>query len=173
MTLANMGLPMIAVVWPVGWLLIIPIILVEWLLACRMLKIPSLKGLEVAGIGNLASTFLAVPVTWGVMLVLALVFPYSDLDSFLGVINNVVLHSAWLAPWRGESHWMVPAAALTLCVPFYFASVGVEYAIARGLLASRFPTVRCGSWAWKSNGLTYGAIATCLIGMTLFNRLKS
>lgn len=165
MMLANMGLPMIFVVWPTSFFLIVPVILVEWFLACRLLKIPAREGFYVSGFGNVVSTILAVPVTWGAMLILALLTPYSSMDTFAGVLNNVVVHSAWLGPWEGKGDWMVPAAALTLCIPFFFASVRIEYSMAKWILRNRFPQARCGRWAWTANSVTYGAIAICLLAL--------
>jgi len=167
-TLANMGLPMIGVVWSAGWLLLIPIILIEWKLACGLLRIPARAGLEVAGIANLASTILAIPVAWGFMFILALLTPSSGNDSFLGVVNNVVVHSAWLAPWKGAGNWVVTAAAATLCVPCFFASVLCEGLIAKSILLSKFPQAPWWRWAWMANTATYGGIVMCLLGLLLF-----
>lgn len=165
--IANMGLPMIAIVWPVSWLAYIPIVLVEWGLACRIMKIPARRGLAVSAVGNLASTLLAIPVLWALMLAAGAMAPFRSPDSFLGVVNTVIVHSAWLAPWGSGPHWRVPAAAITLCVPFYFGSVATEYLVARGYLRRAYPEARCGRWAWVANGVTYGAIVCWLSVMVI------
>jgi hypothetical protein len=170
--MANAGVPMIFVIWPATWLLLIPIVLVEWALACRILKVPSLDGFLAACIGNLASTVVALPVTWVLMLIVALITPNSTLDSFWGVFNNVVLHSAWLLPLPAGGGWMVPAAALALCVPFFLASVGTERLIAGWTLRSKHPQARIGRWAWTANAVTYGAIMTGLGGILVYELTK-
>jgi len=165
--MANMGIPMIAVVWPFSWLAFVPIVLVEWWLACRMLKIPARRGLVVATVGNLFSTLLAIPVLWALMLLIGGMASFKSPDSFLGVVNSVVVHSAWLAPWEDGDHWRVPAAAITLCVPFYFGSVASEYLVAKGFLGRAGLCARCGRWAWVANGVTYGAIVCWLAVMVI------
>lgn len=166
--LANTGLPMIAVIWPVSWMLIIPIILAEWGVAHRILMVPAKQSLLVVLYGNLASTFLAVPLVWGIVLVLGMKAPNMTPDSFWGVINNVVLHSAWLLPWNGAANWMVPAAAFTLCIPFFLASVWIEGGVARLMLHSTYPDARCRRWAWSANAVTYGALMACLFALAIY-----
>jgi hypothetical protein len=46
----------------------------------------------------------------------------------------VTWQSPWLIPYEDDLVWMVPAAALCLLVPFFFASVYIEYQVARRVL---------------------------------------
>src|SRR5881628_2086955 len=64
---ADAGVPMLVLVWPASWVLLIPIIFVEAEIARSMLVLPYGRAFEVAGLANLASTFLGIPLTWGAL----------------------------------------------------------------------------------------------------------
>ena len=132
---ANVGAPMLAVVWPCAWVLLIPIILVEALVAMRVLKQDFRAGLKTAGKANLISTFVGIPVTWILLLLIELMFWWAGTawDFSLPVKKTlaVTVQSPWLDPWESEFYWMVPAASAVLCVPFFFMSVWVENRVAR------------------------------------------
>lgn len=165
---ANAGLPMLVIVWPVSWLLYFPIVLIEMVVATRVLETGLRQSLRVSAIANLASTLVGIPFAWGAALVLELGLggALSATDSEVGTIH------AWLlllltAPWPGPSTqpWMVLASAIVLCVPFFFASVLAEALVARRLLPE-ISSARIQRWVWRSNMLSYGGIVV-LLAVTL------
>jgi hypothetical protein len=157
--LANAGYPMIIAIWPAAWLLFAPVLLVETVVAIRVLKSGFDNALGLSFFANLASTLVGIPVTW---FLLAMVVAegaqvWTPPDTAAGRIAEVTLGSPWLLP--REAHpdhfaWMVPAAGLTLCIPFFFMSVVCEGLIARLLLG---PTRRkeAWRWAWLANAASY------------------
>lgn len=162
---ANAGYPMIVAVWPAAWYLIAPVILIEAFVASRVLQCSPAEGAKVSSIGNVVSAFVGVPLTW-----FALALGVSEVgsrwpppDTPTGRLVNVTLGSAWLMPYDDgrDWSWMVTAAGLSLCPPFFFVSVGVEGLVARGLLGSgRWR--EAWRWAWMGNALSYALIVVLL-----------
>jgi hypothetical protein len=169
-TWANAGYPMILAIWPTAFSLLLPIVLIEALAARRVFKGSFLQGLKLSAAANLASTILGIPLTW---YLLALVenrllswFPPSTSESTS--ILSVTIGSPWLMPMDLERDlpWMVPAAGLSLCVPFFFVSVVIEGLAARLILRSS-PPRNAWRWAWIANSLSYLLLVACL-GTRLF-----
>jgi hypothetical protein len=139
---ADAGVPMIFLEWPAMVMALIPVILIEFFVVQRMLKL----GSKTAGIGltvaNLASTLVGVPMTWVVLVVceMGLGFVFSNLfprysetmftsghpPGPLGKLIFVALQAPWMAPYESQLYWMIPLAAMLLLVPFLGISYGVE-----------------------------------------------
>lgn len=66
-TLADSGLPMLAVMAPPMWGLLLLIVPLEALIAERILSIPKSKSLKVSAIANCVSTIVGVPLTWALL----------------------------------------------------------------------------------------------------------
>jgi len=170
---ADAGVPMLVLLWPAAWALLVPVVLLEAEVARRRLALPYRDGLRVAGVANAVSTFVGIPVTWGVLVVVELVATGGralGLGTLAGRIAAVTVQSPWLIPYEADLDWMIPVAALVLCVPFFFMSVFVEAFIARRLLASHAPAhVR--SWSWRANLASYGAIVALGAAALLYSTL--
>src|ERR1700681_5001783 len=67
---ANVGIPMLAYAWPVGWLILIPVILLEAVVARRVLRATWSSGLKIAGLGNFISTLVGIPLAWAAVLLI-------------------------------------------------------------------------------------------------------
>jgi len=157
---ANVGVPMLAVVWPASWWLLVPVILLESLVAVRLLRVGFVRGARVVGIANLLSTLAGIPITWGILVLVQMLLGWGDArwmpDSLTGALAAVTLQSPWLMPFEEQLRWMVPAAAAVLCVPFFLMSIIAEGPVVGVLLdLDGKDTWR---WAWRANGLTYGLI---------------
>ena len=61
---ANAGIPMLLLVWPAMWLLLLPIIVLEAAAATKILHVDFLQGVQIAGVANLVSTLVGIPITW-------------------------------------------------------------------------------------------------------------
>jgi len=149
---ANIGIPMIMLMWPAAWLLLVAIVPIEALVARRVLG----RGREwrVSAVANLVSTAVGIPIAWLTLVLIQMVVAPGNygVSTAPAKLVSAVVQSAWLLPYDAHLHWMVPAAAATLCVPFYFASVLCEYLVARRFYAKEdYPKVR--RWAWLANGL--------------------
>ena len=168
--LADTGIPMLALVWPASWGLLVPIVLAEALVAVRVLGLSFGRSLKLAGVANLVSTLVGIPLTWfGVALVFGSLSSRVDMQAANGGLGAdlyyLLLMPCWINP-RPES-WMVVAATIILCVPFFFVSVWVEAAVVR-LLAPEVASGQVKRWAWRANGITYGCICILLAGMLVF-----
>ncbi len=117
---ADAGLPMIILVMPAMIVLLIPIITIEAIVLVKYLKLKYSRAFLSAGIGNIVSTIIGVPLTWGVMLSLELL---TVGDKGYGTLISVTLQAPWMAP---DENWMIPAAMAFLMIPFFFVSWIIE-----------------------------------------------
>jgi hypothetical protein len=171
---ADAGIPMLVLVWPGAWLALVPVVLIEALVARRILELGWGRSLRVALVANLASTGLGIPVTWlGLVLVEMLGAAVGMAGASLGValepgrwleIAFFPLMAAWLSD---SAPWMVVAAAIVLCVPFYFVSVWLEFFVARRFLPE-FDRVQVKRWSRIANAVSYGLIVFGLFGYMLY-----
>ncbi|HEY9714170.1 MAG TPA: hypothetical protein V6C72_11925, partial [Chroococcales cyanobacterium] len=127
---ANVGLPMLAIVWPAMWLLLVPIILLEAAVGTRLLHVDFIRAAQIAGVANVISTVIGIPITWIALVAVEMNVGKGGgvygLDTLWGRILSVTLQSPWLLPYM-DSGWVVPAAELFLCLPFCVMSIGTEF----------------------------------------------
>ncbi len=160
------GIPMLLIVWPSSWFLLLAIIPIEAAVAVRVLKTEWKKNLIMVSVANLASTIVGIPVTWVLLVVCQMLvgggYAYG-LDTDQSRMLAVTLQSPWLIPSVSDLPWMIPTAAV-LCVPFFFMSVFVEELSARRFVEKKsHPLLR--RWSWIANSLTYGCIVLVLLGL--------
>jgi hypothetical protein len=169
---ANMGIPMMFITFPYMVLGLIPVVGLEAWVIARKVSWPGKKAVKVALIANVVSTVIGIPLFW-----LGLVFLQMmtgggrsyGIDSLLQKFIAVTWQSPWLIPYDAELYWMVPAAALFLCIPFFFASWGFEYFIARKLERTADPLALKKACGW-ANAASY-AIFLCLSAVWLIQAL--
>lgn len=129
---ANAGVPMIFVTLPMMVVALLPIILIETALAKLYLKIPFRFLMRLIARANFFSTFVGIPITWLLLVVLELVSgggSASNLNFPESRLLAVTRDAPWLVPYEKQLFWMVPTAHLVLLIPFFFASWWVEYFI--------------------------------------------
>lgn len=170
---ANIGVPMAFVVMPAAIVLLPAIIVLEAAIGWRVAACSFGRALRTSTLANLVSTLAGVPLTWGA-LALPQVFLWGGaegLETRWQRIFAVTVQSPWLIPYEGDLHWMVPAAAMTLCLFFFFASVWVEYLVIRRLT----PDVErrlVGRWAWLGNVASYALLEIVLLVILLIQLSK-
>jgi hypothetical protein len=126
---ANMGLPMLALAFRPMLLLFLPILAIEASVIFRRIDISFSRSFKTVCMTNLASTFIGIPVTWVVLVLLQVItrtargFPT---DTVLTKLFAVTWQAAWLDHSGEELVWMVPSATITLFVFFFFASWLIE-----------------------------------------------
>ena len=122
---ANAGVPMIAIVFPEMILSLVPVILIEIAVLIKRLKINKQKTVLAVVAGNLYSTLFGISLTW-IILVVIQVITGGDRGIYnIGILLRNILSVTWQAPWlmpSNDLHWQIPAAALFLLIPFFFAS---------------------------------------------------
>ena len=135
---------MIGVVWPVAWLALLPVVLIESLVALKGLGLGFRRSLVVTGVANAVSTLVGIPITWFALVLLEerLGGVWRPIDTPAQKIVAVFSQAAWLCPYEHDMHWMIPVAALILCVPFYIVSVVIEYAVVRRMVTNPSRQVR-------------------------------
>ncbi len=163
---ADMGVPMLAVVWPASWVLFIPVVAIEAWIARRIVGLSIKRSVLASAVANAVSTIVGIPLVWGLLAFTEIVATGGGrafgIDSFWQRVFAVTVQAAWLIPYESELHWMVPVAAIVLLVPFFFASVFVERAVfSRFCKSSPELALR---WSWLANGATYSVI---LIGLVV------
>lgn len=129
---ANIGLPMIVVVWPTFWFALIPIVVIESLVMKRILTSTSSRYLLfTATSSNLISTLVGIPLAWLGMLLIQLTVPggagtFPDLNPYAQAILSVTLQAPWLLPYAHQYFWMIPTAFTVLMIPLFFMSYIIE-----------------------------------------------
>jgi hypothetical protein len=154
--LGDIGVPMIAVYWPLAWLALVPVIFIEALVARRSLHVGWSSALGSTTAANVLTILLGIPLVW-------LAWALIEMRFFAGppgtnhvsdMVRAVTLQAPWLPPYDRDLFWMMPLAALTLTVVFFFMSVAVEWLMMRVIYRANAPReVR--RWAWQANLLSY------------------
>jgi hypothetical protein len=164
---ANVGVPMLMVLWPVAVVAFVPVVAVEAVVARRVIGGGWGAAWKVSLVANLATTIAGVPVTWFVMLLVQLVVSLIGAGLELGpewswIGTPFVL--AWLPPHVERAAWWVGMAGAGLSVPLFFASVWIERRVGRRVLAGAAPeAVR--RWSWWANGWSYAGLVLFWIGV--------
>lgn len=139
MLLADMGVPMIFVQWPLMFAALLPVIAVEACVFRRRLTLPLGRAFKGSGFANLASTIAGVPIAWAVMLgvefaLMSGIGHFAErhhwaMSSPLWSVLSIFA-SAWVNP-PVQSYAGVALAAAMLLIPTYFLSVWIERRICR------------------------------------------
>ena len=159
LALANAGLPMLALAWPLHWIALLPVTLLEGELAHRRLEVQRLRGMKVSLVGNLISTLIGVPLAWAAMLAVEAivgygVFSFVDDPSISRTMHYVLFPFmvAWLGPTNNV--WIVYLAFVILAVPFCIASIFIEGKVAKRMLPS-VPAASVKAWVKLANVVSY------------------
>jgi hypothetical protein len=165
---ANVGLPMIAVAMPAFVVALIPIILIEAYVFARA-GFPFKWALQRNAIANVVTTFVGIPLTWGVLLLLQIATVGTDCseatDSWPQRIFAMIANSPWMCPFEPALiKWMVPVAMLILLVPFFFVSWLLEAWIIR-MIGRSFDGPRITAVCLRANLATYALLALYPIGL--------
>lgn len=171
---ADAGVPMLALLWPASWMAFIPVVLIEAWIARRILGLMWKPALLRTGLANAVSTLIGIPLTWGALLLIELGISGGGkafgIETLPQKLFAVIVQAPWLIPYEEGLGWMVPAAAIVLLVPFFFASVFIErWAFDRKRQLEK-PLV--GLWSWKSNLVTYGIMELLLFCTLIYGIAK-
>lgn len=175
---ANAGVPMIGVIWPMYWILLIPIILIETGYAKRCLPaIPFKKIFWPTTVANIISTLIGIPIVYGVFLLMQMyvipggtgVYGLSDIRS---VILSVTVQAPWLLPYEKNLFWMMPVAIMFLLIPFYFASAWIESFILTKFFNIYFDRALMKRISWKANQMSYLFLFLFCLGALSYNTFE-
>jgi len=154
---ANLGVPMLVLLWPAHVLAWLPFTVLQAELAHRELRLPRATALKISAVAKLVSAFIGVPLAWAGML--AVQFGVGAALSATGAASSgalaaatLPLRLAWLPPTANA--WRVYLAFALLAVPCCLLALGTEFIIARRMLASCEPRALRG-WIKRANLLSY------------------
>ncbi len=163
---ANIGIPMLAVAWPIAWASLIPVVLIEGGLARRILKLQLGRAMKVSLVANLVSTFVGIPVIWALCVMPALVAAVTIRGSASARMNPLfwILYVPWLPPltFIGNRSWVIPLCEAILCVPFFVGSAYTEFWVARKMLPG-IENAELRRWSFAANGMSYIIIVAVLM----------
>ena len=134
----------------------IPIVLVESLLVSWLAGVQYMRALGAVLIANLASTLVGVPLTW-IVLVIVQIVTGGGVDRGVG-FHAVTWQAPWLIPHDDHLHWMIPAAGLTLIVPFFLVSAWSESLIVRAMWRTD-DRRKIRMAVWSANAISYTLLA--------------
>jgi hypothetical protein len=124
---------MLAVSLPAMVILFVPILVIEACVIFKRINISLSRSFKTVCVTNLASTFLGIPVTWAVLVLLQELVYYRTgvaggllTDTVVDKLFAVTWQAAWLGGSGEELNWMIPGATVVLFVPFFFASWVIE-----------------------------------------------
>ena len=176
---ADAGLPMLAVFWPMSWLALFLIIPLEAAIGMYFTGFDGKLAAKISAQANLISTLLGIPLAWLMMVMLevgaswvALVAPglqaALEKSGIASSVAQVTIFSAWILPvGDAAAKWMIPCAAIFLCIPFCLISVWSEYLVARKILPAEDRS-RALRWSWLANISSYSAIVLFLLAWLLY-----
>lgn len=134
---ANAGVPMILITFPLMAIALVPIALIESAIVSARLGQSFGASLKVVGLANALSTLVGLPVTWLTLVAAQLLTGGSGaygIESIRSKFLAVTWQAPWLIPYEAHLYWMVPAACLTLLIPFFLASYQIEYRVVARLM---------------------------------------
>ncbi len=167
--LADIGIPLIGFTICLGWFTVIPVSLVETVIAMRVLRWPFLFAVQWVTVANLFTMLLGIPLTWFVVTLLTAFTGGGGWGH--GSIDGVLKSRGWLGPgYVGDMAWAVPLGLIVLCVPFFLMSWWLEYVflcafVARG---NRDARISLRDYAWKANFASYVLLVALLIGAMIW-----
>jgi hypothetical protein len=127
--LADAGVPMLFLEFPAMLYALVPVIVVEILVARKIMKIEPRRSIKAIVTANLASTVLGFPLLWFLLVVIQMLTGGGSahgLQSFWTRVYAVTVQAPWLIPYDADLKWMIPVAAAFLLIPAFFVSVYLE-----------------------------------------------
>jgi hypothetical protein len=156
--------------WPLAWLLLVPVVLVETLVARRLLAGELRHLVKCVLVANLWSTLAGIPLAYAFYFALVVAsdltqplvtaMAWSPLTTVFQAEQALARVAVYGPAWRG-SDVLVPLALAFTQIPAFFVSVLVEYAVVR----RRVPPEerdRVKLWAWRANETSYGLLLVLL-----------
>jgi hypothetical protein len=167
---ANTGVPTLVFIWPLAWILLIPVIFIEaGVICCTRKELKKRLVLKAVTFANLFSTLVGIPFAWGILFVIELAssfFYQPGMNSKLSAFFSGLFTSAWTIPW-GKSFewpWFYVSASTTLWGVFLYSSVRSEAWILKKYIKGDVKAL-----SWRANLASYVFLAMVFGVMALKN----
>jgi hypothetical protein len=170
--LADVGIPMIVIEWPLMLMAMVPVIILEALLIRRWVSLSYRDAFKGTTAANVVSTLAGVPLSWLMMLAVeyAVGLPmdiaadklHLNVDGPVFRVVSMLVSVAWIGGEDASMKWIIPACIAILLVPCFFLSVWIESKVCLGIWKNLDrETVRRG--VFRSNLASYTAllVLTC------------
>ena len=164
MILANAGIPLLGPVIALGWFSIVPVVLLETIIAVLLLRWRFAFALKWVSSANALTMLLGIPVVWFLTHVFSVLTGGGGWGD--GSINGVLRSPAWLGPgYLEDLGWAIPLGMIVLCVPFYLMSWWIEFAYLRRVTrdSSGYTERSLWAYAWKANFASYTLLVLLLL----------
>ena len=174
--LADAGLPMLAIAWPLSLPAFIPVVALESWIVRRTLNISWRIAITQMVKANVLSTLIGIPLAWAVSVALELLLMFivtnvAGSNSYppqgVGEVGRVILSAPWLGPFEQGGYWILPVAMSILLIPFFFVSFWTEAWYVADIV---FPTApeQARRAIWKANLYSYLALFLACVGWLIF-----
>lgn len=156
---ANTGIPMLAILWSFSWFFIIPVILIEYWIVKKIPKAKPKTGVMGAvTFANLCSTFVGIPITWGIFLVVLKFFGlgggfFSASSKFWNQLINISFGGPDIH--FSEMHWFIPVFWTILFILIYPMSSWIEGIIVARFLQNAHQPREIKKAVWIANSASY------------------
>lgn len=171
--LADAGLPMIFVSFPIMLIALAPVIAVEAWTFWRG-GLPTAAAIKMSAWANAVSTIAGIPVTWALVL-LAEMITGASWDYFSRLVDpphgmssmwTEYVFPGWIAPVDGTEGWAIPFAQFVLLFWFFWASVLIERFVAKRVCPEVQPA-RIDALCLRANLWSYACLAALSLSVIL------
>ena len=179
--LADAGIPMLFVQWPLMACALIPVIAVELFVFRRALQLTYKSALLDTALANITSTAVGFPLAWGFSLGIEFgmyrLFESAPRGWVEQVSASPLLETllfpfaaAWINPPEPRYYWMIACAAVVLLIPSFFLSVWLERLICRWIWRDT-PRASLRRATYSANLLSYSGllVAASIWGVSFFS----
>ena len=157
-SIANAGFPLFIPVFAGIAVAALPLMLLETVIARRILREPWRVCFVTVFGANLVSTVVGIPLATLVLFFTGIVFCTAGQtlvsNGDVGPWVVAVTMPTWLPPYEWRP-WHIALAISVLLVAYFFVSVWIEAFMARKILPQK-AAPRARRWAWAANGASYG-----------------
>lgn len=174
---ASAGLPMLVVVWPAFWVLLIPMIALKfWYFKRHFQTEPSIRLLSGLTITNSFGVLLGVPLTWTVLGGIEVLLEEAGIGSqwttgFWQRILSITEEAPWLMAYPKEYYWMIPIAFMVLLIPFFIISTVSEYLVIHRYFLQHEKEATVKRVTQLSNVITYIILYMLVLGWFTYNMM--
>jgi hypothetical protein len=154
--LADAGVPMLFLQLPLMLIALVPVIMVETMVARKMLKLDFWPIFKAVITANFVSTLIGFPLLWILLVVVQIVCGGDSsygLDTFWKRVYAVTIQAPWLAH-EDNLGWMIPIAGAYLLIPAFFVSVFLERRICRYFWRNE-EKEQIAKFSWKAHFASY------------------